>query len=459
MNRTRPSYAHCSPSRRMVTVVLAAALVPFLAPVFAPTPLSAQVSLTTVVELAQQNSAAVKLADADVAKARAVLSQSRDAFIPSLALGSGLPAFPEVGYTGNLPTLWDATVQSIVFSLPQVRYVEAARTGLKAAQLNQAAARDQVALDASVAYIELDTVNTELDATRQQEAYASKLLEIEQQRTEAGVDPLTELLQAQLIAAQLKLKRLHLETRVATLSQQLAALTGLPLNSITPDHASIPEIPAVTADTAPRSTSALDSADLQAASRARAAKGDQERVWFPQIAFGALYNRNTTLLNNVQQYLNTKSPLPHNNFSSGFNINLPLLDFEVRAKARESAAEALRARVEAEQARRQNEVQIAELSQTLRELDAQAEVASLQAQIAQEQLKTVLTQMEFGNGQASAPGAPPQTTPAAEQTARIDERNKYVDGLEASLELAKARLNLLHALGLTQNWLNELHTK
>jgi outer membrane protein TolC len=454
MNRAWLNFAHRRPSRRMVAVVLAA----FIS-VLAPAPLLAQVSLTTVVELAQQNSAAVKLADADVAKARAVLSQSHDAFIPSISFGTGLPAFPEVGYTGNLPTLWDATMQSMVFSMPQIRYIQAARAGVKAAQLNQAAVRDQVALDASEAYIEFDTVNTELDATRQQEAYASKLVEIEQQRTEAGVDPLTGLLQAQLTAAQLKLKRLHLETRVATLSQQLAALTGLPLHSITPDHASIPEIPAVTADTAPRSNSALDSADLQAASRERAAKGDQERVWFPQIAFGALYNRNTTLLNNVQQYLNTQKPLPHNNFSSGFNINLPLLDFEVRAKARESAADALRARVEAEQARRQNDVEIAELTGTLRELDAQAEVAGLETQIAQEQLKTVLTQMEFGNGQGSAPGATPQTTPAAEQSARIDERNKYVDGLEASLELSKARLNLLHALGLMQNWLSELHTK
>jgi outer membrane protein TolC len=417
----------------------------------------AQVSLTTVVELAQQNSSTVKLADADVAKARAVAAQSRDAFIPSISFGSGLPAFPEVGFTGSLSTVWDATVQSMVFSLPQLRYMQAARAGLKAAQLSQAEARDQVALDASEAYIELDTVDTELDATKQQQDYAAKLVEIEQQRAEAGVDPLVQLLEAQLAAAQLKLKHLHLETRAATLSQQLATLTGLPLHSITPDHASIPEIPSITADTAPRSTPGLDSADMLASSRERAAKGDQERVWFPQIAFGLLYNRNTTVLNQNNFYYSHF--IPTNNLGSGFNINLPLFDAEVRAKARESAADALRARAEAEQARRENDIQIAELNGTLRELDAQAEVAGLKEQIAGEQLKTVLTQIEFGNGQANAPGAPPQTTPAAEQNARIDERQKYVDSLDAALELAKARLNLLHALGLMQNWLNELHTK
>ena len=54
-----------------------------------------------------------------------------------------------------------------------------------------------------------------------------------------------------LTAAQLKLMRMHLETRAATLAGQLTALTGLPFGSIRPDHASIPEIPAVKADDAP----------------------------------------------------------------------------------------------------------------------------------------------------------------------------------------------------------------
>jgi outer membrane protein TolC len=456
MKAERPDNPHRRRAKRAAAAALA--LLPLLAPALAP----AQVSLTTVVELAQKNSPAVRLADADLAKAHAQLAETYDAFIPSISFGSGLPAFPEVGFTGNLPSIWDSTVQSLVFSMPQIRYIQAARLGLKSAQLNQVQARDQVALDASEAYIELDTVNAELDASRQQEDYAAKLVEIEQQRTEAGVDPLTQLLQAQLTAAQLKLKRLHLETRAATLSQQLASLTGLPLNSITPAHASIPEIPAVDGNTPPPATPALNAADLRASSLARVAKADEERLWLlPEVAFGAQYNRNTTLLNSIGSYFVTPNGvLPANNFSSGFSIKVPVFNFELHAKAHESSADALRARVEAEQARKQNDLQIAELNGTLRELDAQAEVASLKQQIAQEQLKTVLAQMEFGNGQAAnTPGAPPQTTPAAEQNARIDEREKFIESLDASLELSKARLNLLHALGLMQNWLNELHTK
>lgn len=418
----------------------------------------AQVSLMTVVELAQKNSVTVRLAQADVQKANAELAQSHDAFIPSVSFGSGLPAFPEVGFTGSLPTVWDSTIQSLVFSMPQLQYIHAARAAVQAAQLSLKDAQEQAALDASSAYIELDTVDQELAAARQQEQDAARLVEIEQQRAEAGVDPLSTLLQAQLTAAQLKLSRLHLETRAATLSKQLAVLTGLPVGSITPDHTSIPEIPAVTGDRAAVPTPGVESAQALAASRHHQARGDEEHLWLlPEIGFGAQYNRNTTLLNNIRNYF--AQPLPADNFSSGFSIRVPLFDAGLHAKSRESNAEALRARVEAEQAQQQNDVQIAQLSASLRELDAQAEIASLKQQIAAEQLKTVQAQLELGNGTSGGPNAQPQLSPTAEQQARIDERQKYLDALDAGLDLTKARLSLLRALGHMQDWLNELHQK
>ncbi|HEV2486727.1 MAG TPA: TolC family protein [Terracidiphilus sp.] len=423
------------------------------APAFSP----AQVSLTTLVDLAAKNSSAVKLAEADVQKANAVVSENQNVFVPSSTFGSGLPAFPEIGFTGSLPTIWEASLNSMVFSMPMIRYIQAARAGLQAAQLSLKDAREQVTLDTSTAYIELDTVNEELAAVRQQETFANRLVEIEQQRAEAGVDPLSDVLQVRLTAAQLKLKRLHLETRASTLAKQLSILTGLPVDSIQPDHASIPEIPAVRADEAPRTLPGIKSAQMLERSKERVARGDQERRWYPQIAFGVQYNRNTTLLNDINAFY--EKPLPANNFSSGFSIQLPVFDYGQRAKARESAADALRAKVEAEQARRQNDLQITTLTSSLRELDAQAEIASLKQQISGEQLKSVLAQLELGNGSGTGPGATPQLTPKAEQQARIEERQNYEDALAAGLDLSKARLNLLRALGHMEDWLNELHAK
>jgi len=231
----------------------------------------------------------------------------------------------------------------------------------------------------------------------------------------------------------------------------------LPTGSITPDHVSIPEIPEVKAGDVRHTTTGIESARMLALSKQRQALGDTKYMLYPQFSFAAEYFRNTSLLNNVQDYY--AKQLKSDNFSSGFSIQLPLFDLSHHAKAKESAAEALRAKVEAEQAERQNEVAIVTLTGSLRELDTLAEVASLKQQIAGEQLKAVLTQLELGNGAGSGPGAPAQLSPKAEQLARIDERQKYQDSLDAGVDLAKARLSLLRALGHMQDWLNELHGK
>jgi outer membrane protein TolC len=420
----------------------------------APALLPAQVSLATVVDLAQRNSSAVKLAEADVQKAQAALAQTQDAYIPNFVIGSN------VGYSHGFPTgqpsVGSATMQSLVLSYSQRQYTKAARAGVDAANLSLKDTREQVALDASTTYVEMDTVDREVAAARQQETFAGDLVRIEEQRTEAGVDSDLDLLQTRLKVAQLKLQRLHLETRAATLAKQLVVLTGMPVGSILPDHASIPEIPSVTADEAPRSLPGIDAAGALARSKQFQAKGDDLSWRRPQIGFGAVYNYDSNELNSYTTYYNNFTP---NNVSFGLQVTLPFFDFVLRAKAKQTAAEALRATVEAEQAKQQNDVQIASLTGSLRELDAIAEVASLKQQIADEQLKTVLTQLELGNGAETGLGAQPQLTPKAEQLARIDERQKYEDALDASLDLSKARLNLLRALGHMQDWLNELHAK
>lgn len=423
----------------------------------APSALHAQVSLATVVDLAQRNSTAVRLAMADVDKARAVLSESKDVVIPSVVFSTGLPVFPEVGFTGTPPSVFSASVQSLVFSVPQLRYIDAAKLGLQAAGARLKDAREQVSLDASTAYIELDTVNRDIEAANQQQKMAALLVEIEQQRAEAGVDPLGDLLTVRLTAAEVKLKLEHLEARAATLAKQLAVLTGLPLNSITPDHASIPELPQVHGDETPRNLVGIDSALLLAQSKQKVAQGDQETNYLPQLSFGAQYYRQTNLLNSVNQYF--ANPLPADNFSSGISIQVPLFDMGHRSKAKESAADALRARVEAEEAQKQNDIQIVTLNASLRELDTLAEIADLKQQIAAEDLKTVTTELQAGNGAGGQPGAPAQLTPKAEQLARIDERQKFQDSLDAAFDLAKARLGLLRALGHMQDWLDELHGK
>lgn len=431
----------------------------------APASLRAQISLSTVVDLAQKNSSTVKLADADLSKSVKVLAEAKDVYIPNLILGSSIGP-PSIGFTFSQPSVASASMQSLFFSFPQRQFIEAAKHGIEAARLSLKDAREQSALEASSAYIELDTVTRELQGCQQQSEFSDRLLQIEQERQEAGVDPLSDVLQARLTAAQLKLKRMHLQSRATSLIAQLAALTGLPAASIATQHDSIPEIPAVKAEpfAVGIKTAGIEAAQMQARAREHQAKGDLlgTTLW-PQIGFGAQYNRDATSLNNYNSYFGRVDPktgkivkFKADNFSAGFSIQIPIFDVARRDKARQSVVEALRAKVEAEQAQRQNDVQISMLSGSLQELDALAEVASLKQQIAAEQLKTVQTELQTGNGAGVEPGATPQPSPKAEQLARIDERQKAMDALDAGLDLSKARLNLLRALGHMDDWLHTL---
>jgi outer membrane protein TolC len=434
-----------------VAVAIAAALLGV------PTSARAQVSLGTVVDLAQRNSTGVRAAQADVKKANAVLSETKDAVIPSVEVGTGLPVFPEVGFTGSPPSIWSATVQALVYSIPQKRYIDAAGLGVRAANARLKDAKEQVALDASTAYIELDAVNRELADAHEQEQFAGRLQDIEQQRAEAGVDALSELLQAKLTAAEIKLKRLHFEARAAVLNKQLSILTGLPEGSIRIDHASIPEIPKIHGVETSRILEGIHASQLIAQSKTVQSKGDEESSYFPELRFFMQYNRNTNLLNDVSSFF--AKPLPPNNLASGVSVQIPIFDMGHRSRAKESSAEALRATVEAEQAQKQNDLAIAELNGSILELDTQAEIASLKMQVANEQLKTVMTQLQLGNGTGSGPGSQPQTSPKAEQLALIEARQRTEDALDAGFELAKARLSLLRALGHMTDWLNELKGK
>ena len=201
-------------------------------------------------------------------------------------------------------------------------------------------------------------------------------------------------------------------------------------------------------------TSAIQSAQALSSSKRFQAKGDELAAsWWPIIGFGAQYNLDSDALNDYSRYFNKFTP---NNVAFGFSILVPVFDIGRRSKAKESAADLLRASVEAEQAQRQNDVQIATISGNLRELDALAEIASLKQQIAAEQLKAVQSQLEFGNGAGAGPGSPPQLTPKAEQLAHISERKEFIDALDASSDLSKARLSLLRALGHMDDWLRTL---
>jgi hypothetical protein len=179
-------------------------------------------------------------------------------------------------------------------------------------------------------------------------------------------------------------------------------------------------------------------------SKQEMALGDSRKEWRPQVAFGIQYSRYAKFNNYAEYYLRFQ----HNNFDVGVDVKLPIFDAEARDRARGSAADAVHAREQANLFRLQLSEQTRELSGSLGELRAQQKIARLQSDYAQENLDAVMTQLQSGSGN---PNATP-LTPRDEQKARIEERRRYVDKLDADFQLIQAEIQLQRSLGSVEEW-------
>lgn len=413
---------------------------------------SAQASLPTVVDLAMRNSAQVHIAAANVQRAAAGLAETKDAYIPSFLLGSSLGY--SYGFPVGQPSVYNVGSQSLLLSFSQPDYIRAARAAMKSAELNLKDSEDQVALDSALAYVQLDHDLREIAALNEEKDLAERLVSIEQQRLQAGVDGRMELTKAELTSAQVDEKRLHLEDDAELARQKLAHLSGLPAANFTPESTSIPSDPAILPDDTPENrvgaSAAIEAAYANAKSKTMISFGDAKQNYRPQFAFGAEYNRYAEFNNYAEYYLRFQ----HNNFDAGIQITVPLFDATRRAKARESAADAIKARAEADHAKDQVSEQVLSLRHSIAELQVQKRIAELKSELAGEQLETIQAQLKNGSGSANAPAVSPKD----EQLAHIQERERYQDSLDAGFQLTSLELNLMRTMGDIQQWVHSTTT-
>ena len=168
----------------------------------------AQVSFYTAVDLALRNSTPVRIGAAQVQHAEAAVMESIDAYKPSFVVGSSLGY--SYGFPVGQPSVYSVSASSLAYSFSQPDYIRSARAALLAAQLQLKDTRQQVILDTALAYIQLNTVSEEITALDQQTGFVDKLVEIETDRVNAGVDSKVELTKARLTGAQIALRRIHL---------------------------------------------------------------------------------------------------------------------------------------------------------------------------------------------------------------------------------------------------------
>jgi outer membrane protein TolC len=415
----------------------------------AAAPAYAQISFSTAIGLAFKSNPKVLTAQAEVDKALATLQQLRDAFVPSIAGGSGVgPA--AYGYPLGQPSIFNITAQSLVFSYSQHDYIRAAQAALDATRLNLKDIREGVAEDTAITYLALDRDMQRQAALQQQQGFADRLVSIVQQRLDAGQDTPIDLTSCRLTAAQIRLARLRAEDETAADQAHLARLIGLPAQGIGTTSSSVPPIPATASnltDTTPLTSPAVESAYAIARSKRETAFGDARYLWRPQIYFQGQYSRYAKYTNIQDYYLRFQQ----NNAAVGVQITVPLYDVAHRAKERESAAEAARAQHEADSIRDQFFDSRMRARHTAAELSTRAEIATLDQQFAQQQLDIMLVQLKAGSGNLSGP----QMTPKDEQTARITEREKFVALLNANFEAQQAAISLLRNTGELEAWIAE----
>jgi len=411
-------------------------------------PAYAQISFTTAVALALKSNPKVLAAQADVDKALAALQQLRDAFIPNIVGGSGVGP-PSYGYPLGQPSIFNITSQSLVFSYSQHDYIRAAHASLDATRLNLKDIREGVAEDAAVTYLALDRDIQRQAALQEQQGFSDRLVEIVQERLDAGQDTPIDLTTCRLTAAQIRLARLRAEDETAADQAHLARLIGLPAQALATTSNSVPAFPAISSDLTGAATMiaspAVESAYAVARSKRETAFAEARYLWRPQIYFQGQYSRFAKYTNIQDYYLRFQQ----NNAAVGVQITVPLYDVAHRAKEREAAADAAHAQHEADSIRDQFLDSRIRARHTAAELSTRAEIASLDQQLARQQLEVLLVQLKIGSGNLSGP----QMSPRDEQTVRITEREKFVAVLNADFEAAQAQISLMRASGDLESWL------
>ncbi len=408
-------------------------------------PDAGDVSLYTIVDLALRNSKTVQIAEAEQQHALGAWNETRHAYIPSFAVGSGLGY--SYGFPIGGPYLFSVASNSLLLSFSQHDYIHSTRAAWKAATLAVKNARQQVILDASLKYIELNTAMGQIAALNQAMADADTMVGVVEDRMHAGLESKINLTQAQLTRAKIHLREIQMEDHADELRKHLAELTGLEAASIVPSASSIPPLPDLDfpslmrdGDQSPKVQAAFATAE----SRRFSALGDKNQNYRPTVGMVFLYQLFSTFNGYQQYYLSFQQ----NNIAAGIQALWPLFDPVRRDKAVESKAEAVRAQRQAEQTRIQNNENNFALWHSLRELEAQEQVADLQQQLAQDTLSSIETQMEHGS--ASAAGAP--ITPQQTQEYRIEERTGYVDLQDAQFSVTRVKLDLLNAVGGLEDW-------
>lgn len=398
-------------------------------------------SLAQVVSLALSHSPALALARVRATVAKNVAGVDRAEFHPNIFTGSGaaytngIPALPG----GAAPSLFDLSYTQTVFD-PLKRGQQHADEDLtKNQEIEYENTRNTVMVNAASDYLELAEARHSLDLLRIERDSEQKILDVAQQRAEAGLELPVTVTQDQLQLAKIDQRIVQFESRDEILSDQLRDMTGLPSDQpvvVSPAEqlvSPLAEGASNLVDLALETSPAVHEAENVRSAREHQLKGARGAYW-PTFDLIAQYSRLSKYYYRV--FVLNQSKFQNNDVNVGVQISIPIFSSKTRANVALAKSQFQQADLELSNQRRDVRIGAETKIRALREMEAGKEVARLDLQLAQEQLQDM--QAKFDQGRA--------TLEDLEQS-RVAENEKWLAFLDADLAREKAQLDLLQATG------------
>jgi outer membrane protein TolC len=408
-----------------------------------PSPEGKPLAFRTAIELALRNSTTTGVAQADLQRARATVSQTQNVYLPQMVVGSGLGGsygFP-LSLEGAAPAIFNVNFQGALFSLAHRNLLKAAKSDADATKAQNIDRRNDVIMETAVDYVQLDLLESSLTIQKEQQQAARKFQDIVAQRIQAGLDSQVEGARAKLVGARTRMDIAQTQAAADQLRLRLSQLTGLPVTAIRTSTETIPEMPAVSQDQdlpgeAVRNNPAVKVADAAAQAKEFRARAERKQL-YPSVDYVGQYAM-LARFNNYDQFF---LKFQRNNLTAGVAIRFPFLNPVQRSAADAAEADAAKSRKEAQGVKEQVSTETLKLQRSVEQLAAAREVAQLEHQLAQADIEGTHAKIESGVASIKD-----------EENARVAEHERYTAFLNSSFELDRAQIQLMRQIGQLETW-------
>jgi outer membrane protein len=422
---------------------LAMAAAPDSSPL-APEPETRTMTIQEVVRMAMSRSPEVLLAEAQAARAREAVNETRSLNRPQVYAGSGLAwnnGYP-LSMEGAAPSIINVTASQSLFSKKNSNLIREAQESGKASRFSAASAREEVALRTALTYFQLHQAHSliELASGRVKSTLVSKEQVDTLYTAGRALQADTSAAQTATLGARQQLLEAQEQANLAEI--ELRELTGLPetvsIKTVEPPIEN--PIFGLKAETLFRQ--ALESAPeiLQAEATVKAKelhveaeRGDS----LPQIeAIGqyAIFSKT----NHYEDYFNRFS---RNNYLVGLSFRMPLFDgFRTRSRVAQSRQEVSEAKNRVDALKLSLKMTIERCLSALRVARGRAEVARNDLDATREKVRVNEVLLEAG-----------RINPQQMEEVRSLLHQKEMALLETSQVLFQRKLDLLRAMGSISN--------